>query len=134
MIAVLVITGCLIGLPYGPKGVAGGFSAAMVIWLLPHVFWTVHGTTITPLDILRATSHPLISALIALALAWIADASSGSLLSPFFRLVLACGVMAASYSSLMVFVMGRDFYLDLFKGMRNDSSPSIGANEVSQLA
>jgi PST family polysaccharide transporter len=132
-ISVLVITGCLIGLPYGPQGVAAGFSAAMVIWLLPHVVWTVHGTTITPLDILRATSRPLVAALVALALAWTADASLGSFLTPFFRLVVACSVMAISYSSLMVFVMGRDFYLDLLKAMRSQSSPSTGANEVQQL-
>ena len=69
VISVLVITGCLIGLPYGPQGVASGFSAAMVIWLLPHVVWTVRGTTVSPLDILRATSRPLISALVAVALA-----------------------------------------------------------------
>ena len=134
VIAALVITGCLIGLPYGPKGVAAGFSAAMVVWLLPHVVWTVHGTNITSLDVLRATSRPLISALVALALAWIADVYLGSVLTPFFRLVLAGGVMAISYSSLMVFVMGRAFYLDLLKGMRNHSAPSTGANEVSQLA
>jgi len=133
-ISVLVITGCLVGLPYGPKGVAAGFSAAMVIWLLPHVMWTVRGTTISPLDVLRATSRPLISALMALALAWIADASLGAFLTPLFRLVLAGAVMAIGYSSLMVFVMGRDFYLDLFKAMRNQSAPSTGASEVSQLA
>jgi hypothetical protein len=75
----------------------------------------------------------LISALVALALAWTADASLGSLLTPFIRLVLACSVMAISYSSLMVFVMGRDFYLDLLKAMRSQSSPSTGANEVQQL-
>ena len=132
-ISVLVITGCLIGLPYGPKGVAAGFSAAMVLWLLPHVVWNVHGTTISPLDIVRATSRPLICALLALALAWVADVSLGSSLSPFFHLVLAGGVMAISYSSLMVFVMGRDFYLDLLKALRQ-SAPSTGANEVSQLA
>ena len=39
VIAPLVIAAYLIGLPYGPNGVAFAFSAAMTLWLVPHVFW-----------------------------------------------------------------------------------------------
>jgi PST family polysaccharide transporter len=38
VIAPLVITGCIIGLPYGPRGVALGFSTAMSIWVIPTCF------------------------------------------------------------------------------------------------
>ena len=119
VIAVLVVAGCLVGLPYGPEGVAAGFSAAMVLWLLPHIVWCLHGTTITPLDLLRTTSGPLFSALVAVTLAYAVHAYFGSSLTPFFRLVLAGTVMAAAYSCLMTCAMGKDFYLDLFRAMRN---------------
>ena len=43
---------------------------------------------------------------------------------PLARLVLDAGVMVSVYSSLMIFVMGKDFYLDLFRAMRNAPSAS----------
>lgn len=132
VIAVLVITGCVVGLPYGPKGVAAGFSAAMVLWLIPHIVWCLHGTTITPLDLLRASSPPFFSAILAVALSDFILAYSDSFATPLTRLVLACGVMIVAYSGLMILVMGKDFYLDLFRAMRNTSSSSSEAKEVEQ--
>ena len=37
VLAPLVIGGYLIGLPYGPKGVASGFSTMLVMWVVPHL-------------------------------------------------------------------------------------------------
>jgi O-antigen/teichoic acid export membrane protein len=48
VIAPLVIAACLIGLPYGPNGIAFAFSAAMTLWLVPHVVWCLHNTMISP--------------------------------------------------------------------------------------
>jgi PST family polysaccharide transporter len=127
VISVLVLAGCLLGLPYGPKGVAAGFSAAMVLWLLPHIVWCLHGTPIAPLDLLRASSRPLVSTIAAVALAYTVCAYCGPLQTPFSHLALAGGVMLAAYSCLMIFVMGKDFYLDLVKAMRNNSAPSSDA-------
>jgi O-antigen/teichoic acid export membrane protein len=127
VIAVLVLAGCLIGLPYGPKGVAMGFSAAMVLWLIPQIVWCLHGTTITPLDLLRASSRPLLSTVLAVALAYAALVCWGSLSTPLARLALVSGVMFVAYPSLMIFVMGKDFYLDLIKAMRNTSLASSEA-------
>ena len=129
VIAVLVVAGCLAGLPYGPKGVAVGFSAVMVVWLLPHVMWGVHGTGISTLDIFRATSRPLLAAIVAVALAYIAGAYFGSFQSPVLNLVLASSVMAAAYSGLMI-AMGRDFYLDLLKSFTT-SSPQFQADDLA---
>ena len=52
VIAPLVIAACLIGLPYGPNGIAFAFSAAMTLWLVPHVVWCLHNTVISPWDFL----------------------------------------------------------------------------------
>ena len=46
VIAPLVITAYAIGLPFGPHGVAFAYSAAMTLWLVPHILWCLHGTTI----------------------------------------------------------------------------------------
>lgn len=128
VIAVLVITACLIGLPYGPKGVAIGFSAAMALWLVPHVVWCVHGMTITPLDLFWAASRPLLSAIVAVVLAYAALASLSPLQSPFFRLVVECGVMMTAYPCMLLFVMGQKaFYLDLLKAIATSPSPQPDA-------
>ena len=47
VIAPLVIVAYLIGLPYGPRGVAFAYSAAMALWVIPHIAWCIHGTSIS---------------------------------------------------------------------------------------
>ena len=58
VIAPLVIVSYLIGLPYGPKGVALAYSIAMTLWVVPHVFWCVHGTTISPRELFFTLWRP----------------------------------------------------------------------------
>ena len=48
VIAVLVVSAILVGLPNGPRGIAIGFSTAMMVWLVPHVVWSLYKTAITP--------------------------------------------------------------------------------------
>jgi hypothetical protein len=98
-----------------------------VLWLIPQIVWCLHGTTITPLDLLRAGSRPLLSTVLAVALAYAALACWGSLSTPLARLALVSGVMFVAYPSLMIFVMGKDFYLDLIRAMRNTSLASSEA-------
>lgn len=125
VLAILVPAGCLIGLPYGAEGVAAGYSAAMVLWLVPHVIWALRGTPITPLDLFRTSGQPLASAILAVALAYAMCAYFGPLPTHLSQIALAGGVMMAAYASLMILVMGKDFYLDLVRAMRNRSfSPS----------
>ena len=69
VLAPLVMAGYLAGLPYGPKGVALGYSTVMVLWVIPHLAWCVQGTVISLKDITWAVSRPLLSALVAAVLA-----------------------------------------------------------------
>src|SRR5262249_22533755 len=57
----LMILSYIIGLPYGPRGVAFAYSAVMLLWLVPGTVWAVHGTVISFWDVLRETSRPLAS-------------------------------------------------------------------------
>jgi PST family polysaccharide transporter len=119
VIAPLVIVGYLIGVPYGANGVALGFSTAMMLWLVPHVIWALHGTMITPGDVVSATIRPFFASIFAGAIAFAVHAyiiSSGSHL---LRLLLAGGVMTSLYLLIFLFIMGqRTFYFELFKGLR----------------
>ena len=67
VIAPLVITAYVIGLPFGPSGVAFAYSAAMTVWLVPHILWCLHGTVISPRDLFLAIIRPLLSAVVAAA-------------------------------------------------------------------
>jgi O-antigen/teichoic acid export membrane protein len=122
VIAPLTIAAYFIGLPYGPNGVAFAFSTVMTLWLVPHVVWSLHNTMISPWDIFLATSRPFLASIAAAALAFGAQRYLGQMQSPFLRLSLEAGVMAVSYLSIFLFIMGqKTFYFDLLRGLR--SSP-----------
>ena len=119
VIAPLVITAYAIGLPFGPTGVALAYSTAMMIWLVPHILWCVQGTAISPWDVLMAIAKPLISALLAAAVAFCADSIIAQLSSPYLRLAAEGSVMFVAYCGILLFVMGdKRLYLDLFRGLR----------------
>jgi O-antigen/teichoic acid export membrane protein len=125
VIAPLVISAYVIGLPYGPSGVAMGYSAAMTLWLIPHIVWCLHGTPISPWDLLRAISRPFLSAIAAAASTTLIESYWVHLQSALLRLVLESSVMFGLYLLMLLFVMGqKTFFLDLFRELRRPSSPA----------
>ena len=124
VIAVLVITAYFIGLPYGPKGVAFAFSATMTIWLVPHVMWVVHGTTISAWALFRVAVGLLLSAAVAGAIAFVAQSYFGERQLPIIRLLLEGGIMVVAYLGILLFVMGqKNFYFELLRGLLGYSLP-----------
>ena len=116
VLAPLTITAYAIGLPFGPTGVASAFSAAMTLFLVPCVLWSVHGTIISPGDILLAISKPLLSAVVATAVALGIQFYFGQLQSPFLRLGLEGTITLVFYFWILLFVMGeKTLYLDLLR-------------------
>jgi PST family polysaccharide transporter len=123
VIAPLVITAYVIGLPYGPTGVAFAYSAVMTLWLVPHIAWCIHGTMISSRDILKASSQPFLSAIVAAAFAFTAQFFYGELFSPFPRLLLGGSILLLSYLWMLLYVMGQKaLYLDLLQALRKPSS------------
>ncbi|OAI47836.1 hypothetical protein AYO43_03975 [Nitrospira sp. SCGC AG-212-E16] len=128
VIAPLVIAAYVIGLPYGPTGVAFAYSAVMTLWLVPHIAWCIHGTMISPRDILKVSSQPFLSAIVAAAVAFVAQFLYGQSLSPIPRLLLGGGILLLSYIWMLLYVMGQKaFYFDLLRGLRKRSS--VGEEE-----
>ncbi|WP_425908310.1 lipopolysaccharide biosynthesis protein [Nitrobacter sp. TKz-YC02] len=122
VIAPLVITAYLIGLPYGPTGVALAYSSALVLWLVPHILWCTYRTVIFPRDLLWTLSKPLVSALVAAAFAFLIQRYIGESLSPLPRLLLAAVTMGITYILMLLFVMGQNaLYLDILNGIRSSS-------------
>lgn len=123
VIAPLAISAYVIGLPYGPKGVALAYSTAMSIWLVPHILWCIHGTNISFADILGVVKRPVISAAVAAALAFAVQFEFAQSLPALLRLVVSCGLLFAVYSVMLLYVMGQKaFYADLIRGLSGRSS------------
>jgi PST family polysaccharide transporter len=118
-IAPLTIAGYALGLHYGPKGVAIGYSAAMALWVVPHILWCIQGTIISPRDILQAVRPPVISILVAGPLAFASQFSYHHLLPQLPRLILECTTLMAAYFGMLCYVMKQKaFYLNLIRSLK----------------
>jgi PST family polysaccharide transporter len=122
VLAPIVIAGYVTGLPYGPNGVAFGYSAMMALWVLPHSAWCVHGTGVSLRDILRILSCPFASGVAAGALILALQFFYGHLFLPLPRLALGGALFLGVYVAMLLGVMGqRALYLDLLRGFRQRS-------------
>ncbi len=131
VIAPLVFTGCIIGLPYGPEGVAIGFSSAMVVWVVPHLLWVFHGTVVSYRDALTVLSRPVLSG-VGGAMAAMAFMPFSSALPPVARLMVGCPVLFGVYAWILLFVMAqKPFYIDILRVLKSRSSePAIAASST----
>ena len=123
VIGPLMIASYVIGLPYGPSGVAFAYSAVMMIWIVPVIAWCVHGTMISVQDVLSTVSRPLASVCPAALFGFGLAFSLSHKLSPLCRLSLECALLFTTYFALLLFVAGeRDFYLDLFRRLKSPAA------------
>jgi O-antigen/teichoic acid export membrane protein len=112
--APFMIVGCVIGLPYGPRGVAIAYSTVMTLGILPISAWALHGTVVRVWDILRALRRPLVSSVVAAGAAYGVHLFYGSTLSLLPRLLLESTLFGTTYLGVLLFVAGRRaFNLDL---------------------
>ena len=132
VIAPLVGFAYLIGIPFGPNGVALAYSAAMMLWLIPHVLWCLYGTPIAPSDLLFAAGRPLLSGAAAACAAIFIQHLVAGVPSPVIRLALAGGAMFAVYAATLLFVMNQKaLYLDVLQGLqRTPVHPKGGHPEL----
>lgn len=122
-----VIVGYLIGLPFGPKGVALGYSIAIALSIVPRIAWGVHGTGISLRDVGRAASGPLISGAIAALAGFGLPLLPGASLSPFLRLLIDGAILLGIYAVVLLYVLGqKEFYLGLLRTIfkRPNSAPA----------
>jgi PST family polysaccharide transporter len=113
--APLLIVGYVIGLPYGPKGVALAYSTVMTLSLLPLIIWAVHGTSIRVRDIGMALSRPLASSMVAVALAFGSHVLFAHELSLLPRLVLEMLLFGVAYIVLLLLISDRKWFMDLIR-------------------
>ncbi|WP_284735832.1 lipopolysaccharide biosynthesis protein [Dongia deserti] len=123
VIAPLVMSAYLMGLPYGPTGVAAAYSAAMMLWVVPHVLWCLKGTTISILDVARCLLRPFLAGVAASAAAMAVHLSAGSHLPPIADLALGGAIMFSLYAGILLFVLGeKDVYFELVRTLLKSSA------------
>lgn len=114
----VVTAGYILGLPYGPKGVAFGFSAAMTLWVVPHVAWGVRGSVISFRDVFLVMTRPLVSGMVAGLITLGTQFLWGRSLSPLPRLAFEIAVLSTAYIGVLLYVMRqKEFYIDLLQGL-----------------
>ena len=134
VIAPLVIAGYLIGLPYGPKGVATGYSVAMALWVIPNIFWCIRDTTITFQDVISTLIRPLVSGITAAAVAFGAQMFYGDSHSHILRLALGTTVFGLVYVAMLLYALGqKEFYIDLVRILRGRSTLDGKAIAAAQV-
>jgi O-antigen/teichoic acid export membrane protein len=118
VITPVVTAAYVLGLPYGPRGIAFGFSAAMTLLTVPLTVWGVRGTVISFRDVLGAVKQPLVSGIVAAVLAIVMQFFYGQSLPPVTRLLLGSTMLFVAYSGMLLYVMGQKaFYIDLLRGL-----------------
>lgn len=121
VIAPFMITSYFVGLPYGPRGVAFAYSAVMVLWVIPVIVWSVHGTVISFRDILIAVSRPFLSSGVAAGVAFAVCSLYGQ--SHWARLILGGVVLLGTYLGMLLYIMGqKSFYVNLFQSFTRRSA------------
>lgn len=121
--APLIAAGYVVGLPYGPKGVALGFSSVMVLCAVPLTAFCVRGTPVSLRDMMLITARPLVSAIVAGVTAVGVRMAYGHFLAAFPRLVAESATLLVAFSVMLLFVAGqKSFYLDLLRSLVKRSS------------
>ena len=121
-LAPVMIVSYIMGLPYGPNGVALAYSVAMTLWVFPVIAWAVHGTGISFWDILGVVSRPFGSIIVAALCSIGLRSLFGQLSSPLLRLLLEDAVLFSVYAGILLFVAGQKaLYVDLVRSWRSRS-------------
>ena len=112
----VVLIGIAAGLNHGPKGVALGYSVAMVLIIIPITAWAKQGTGITWTDLWKASKPSVLAGLIAGVVGLIVKITLGGIWAPIPYVVVGAGLVIGVYTWVLVVVMDqKSLYLDLLR-------------------
>jgi O-antigen/teichoic acid export membrane protein/NADP-dependent 3-hydroxy acid dehydrogenase YdfG len=133
--APLIIMGYFIGLPYGPKGVAVAYSSVMLLWVLPHIAWCVHGTDLSFRDVTGVAMPLLTIGLIAGGISVALRSFCCTMMSPLLRLIIECAVVLVTFVGLLSLNKGqRSLYFDFVRGLKKSSAQEMPVDPVLETS
>jgi PST family polysaccharide transporter len=116
LIAAATNVAFLLGIGYGPAGVALSFSTAMAALVIPVIVWARRGTLITPRDVAQTLVCPLAALIIAAVVAlacwqWIVKIEP-----PLLRVTAANTVLFSIYLGVLLFAFNhKHVYVQLLR-------------------
>ena len=116
VIALVLVASYSSGLPYGPQGVAVGFSVAMAALVVPLIVWGLHDSGVPLGEVARALRAPVLATLaavsIGLAAGWWLTAAPW----PFARLAMEGTVFSGTYLLVLLYPLRqKPFYVALLR-------------------
>ena len=128
----VVIVGVLLGVSHGPTGVALGYSAAMLLILVPITAWAKQGTGVNWSGLWNAARKPFFAGLLAAAVGFGVKAAFRDSLAPILALTLGVGLVFGVYACALVAMGQKRLYLDLLtelfsKGRSDKNESALGA-------
>ena len=110
----VVLVGIIIGLPYGPKGVALAYSGAWTLLVIPITAWAIHGTGIQAVAFWKAAKPAAVAGLLMGICGFALERGFHGLLPPLPRLALGSSLALAVYCWVLLAIMGQwDLFRDL---------------------
>jgi O-antigen/teichoic acid export membrane protein len=106
-LAPVVILGYSIGLAWGPRGVAAGFSISLGLMIVPAILRAKRGTLITGGDVLKAVGPPLGAITLASAGLLLCQGLTGRILQTVPRLMVESAILLGLYMLVLIFVMNQ---------------------------
>jgi O-antigen/teichoic acid export membrane protein len=114
----LLFLGYVIGLHWGPQGVATGYSTVMLLIVLPLIAWAAHETPVSFKDLLEAISRPFFSGAVAVVVVGLLHFFYGAYLAPLPRLISGIAMIGLIYVSMLLYVMRqKHFYFDVVRSL-----------------
>jgi PST family polysaccharide transporter len=112
----VILLGYILGLSDGARGVAMGFSFAMVLVLMPVVLWAKHGSLITLRDVFVSAIKPSVAIVVGLASAVALNGLAGLVRLAVLRLFVESCVFFGVYLLVLLFGMGQKaIYMGLLR-------------------
>ncbi|HEY1500094.1 MAG TPA: lipopolysaccharide biosynthesis protein [Acidobacteriaceae bacterium] len=117
VLAPILFAGYAVGLHWGPMGVATAYSTVMMLAVIPLIAWARSGTPVLLSDLLLSIGRPILSGVVAGAVAFTPRLLWGSMFSPLPRLVLAGGILVCVYLGMLLGVLKqKQLYVDILRG------------------
>ena len=114
----IIVASFIIGLPYGPKGVALCYSCAVLIWVVPGMYFAVRGTGISLMDAFGAAAPPVVATAIAAPAALAIKWWLGPEMPLWATLGLGAAAMAVVYLAAVLYLFGKkEFYLSVWRSL-----------------